>query len=244
MTATVSPLDRLALRARPNSPPILRQNWENLLFLHWPVEPAALRSLVPDPLELDLFDNQAWIGVTPLAMTGVRASVLPAIPGFNSFLELNVRTYVHYRGQPGVYFFSLDSSKVIPALAARFLYFLPYFKASMEFSTGGPIFHFSSKRLDSPAEFSADWQVGGPLGEAPPNSLEFFLVERYGLFVEIGGQIQIIRIHHRPWILEQAILHSCRSTMIGALGVPEPTSAPLAHFSYFLAVETWEPRPA
>ncbi|HEX9048081.1 MAG TPA: DUF2071 domain-containing protein, partial [Verrucomicrobiae bacterium] len=213
-------------------------------FLHWAVNPAALRPMVPDGLELDLFDDKAWIGVTPFAMTGVRASVLPPIPGLDSFLELNVRTYVHYRGQPGVHFFSLDSSKIIPALAARFLYFLPYFKANMEFSTGGPAFHFSSKRVDSPAEFRADWQVGGPRGEAPLNSLEFFLVERYALFVRIGGQIHIVRIHHRPWILEEAVVLSHRSTMIGALGLPEPTAAPLAHFSYFLAVETWEPRPA
>src|SRR4051812_29497664 len=101
MSASVA-VDRLALRTRPPGSPVMHQNWENLLFLHWPVAPAVLRPLVPGALEIDTFEDQAWIGITPFAVTQLGLFSLPPIPGLDSFLELNVRTYVLHRGLPGV----------------------------------------------------------------------------------------------------------------------------------------------
>jgi len=229
------------MRARPAGTPVMLQNWENLLFLHWPVDPAKLRPLVPMEMGIDVYDGQAWIGVTPFRMTGVRLNSLPEIPGLNSFLELNVRTYVHYDGKPGIYFFSLDASRIIPTLAARLFYFLPYFAADMRFVETGDGFQFTSRRLGSPAEFSAQWRVGGRLPDPPVDSLEFFLVERYGFFVKIGGEVHLVRVYHHPWILEEAEVTSCRSELIPGLGIPQPSGPPLAHFSRYLNVEAWEP---
>jgi uncharacterized protein len=233
----------MTIRLRPPGGPVLLQNWENLLFLHWQFEPAVIRPLVPKELEIDLFDNKAWIGITPFALTGLRLPSLPPIPGTSSFFELNVRTYVHYKGKPGIYFFSLDASKTIPTLAARFFYFLPYFKAQMTFSTDNGGFVFDSKRSASKADFLVRWKIGRDLGEAAADSLEFFLVERYAFFVKAGERIYLVRVHHAPWELHEAILHTCRSTMIESAGIAEPGSAPLAHFSRFLVVEAWEPQP-
>ena len=39
----------------PQSPWVMTQTWHELLFAHWPVETAALRDKVPDPLSLDTF---------------------------------------------------------------------------------------------------------------------------------------------------------------------------------------------
>ncbi|HZV34149.1 MAG TPA: DUF2071 domain-containing protein [Verrucomicrobiae bacterium] len=244
MSAIEHSINRLAIRERPSTGPVMLQNWENLLFLHWQIDPSLIRSLVPNELEIDTFDDQAWIGVTPFAMSGVRFNHLPAIPGLSSLLELNVRTYVHHDGVPGVYFFSLDASKAIPVIAARVLYAAPYFKADMHFARDGSAFDFRSKRFDASAEFSARWTVGKHLGEATLDSLEFFLVERYGFFVKDGGKLNLVRIHHRPWELEEATVLSHRSTMISRLGIRQPDAPPLAHFSRFLNVEIWEPRAA
>src|SRR5438477_9573339 len=112
-------LDRLAMRARPPGSPIMEQRWEELLFLHWPIEQSTIRSLVPSALEIDTFDQSAWIGITPFRLSGLRVHPMPAIPGTDSFNEVNVRTYVHYDGKPGIYFMSLDASALLPALAAR-----------------------------------------------------------------------------------------------------------------------------
>src|SRR5881296_4376481 len=110
---TAVSLDRLAMRARPQGSPVMYQNWGNLLFLHWPIDPTSIRPLIPEELEIDTSDGKAWLGITPFAMTGVRFVALPPVPGLESFLELNVRTYVHFKGMPGIWFFSLDASKLI-----------------------------------------------------------------------------------------------------------------------------------
>jgi uncharacterized protein YqjF (DUF2071 family) len=237
-------LDRLAMRAKPPGSPAMSQTWENLLFLHWPIDPGVIRPLIPAPLEIDTFEGNAWIGITPFAMTALRLNSFPSIPGIGSFLELNVRTYVHHDGVPGIWFLSLDASKLIPAMAARLLFMLPHFRADMEFVQNDTQFRFESKRTASAmAEFTATWQIGQRLREPHLDSLAFFLVERYGFFSGTDRGLSMTRIYHHPWILEEALVLSYRSTMIAAVGPPEPDNSPLAHFSRKMNVEVWAPTP-
>jgi uncharacterized protein YqjF (DUF2071 family) len=91
-------------RPLPERPFLMHQTWLNLLFAHWPVDPALIRPLIPAGLALDLWENRAWIGVVPFAMRGIaHRSGLP-IPGATAFPELNLRTYVTRDGKPGVWF--------------------------------------------------------------------------------------------------------------------------------------------
>jgi uncharacterized protein YqjF (DUF2071 family) len=232
--------ERLAMRSRPPGSPLMSQKWDNLLFLHWPIEPMLLRPLIPESLEIDTFEGSAWIGITPFAATNLRLMSLPPLPGFASFLELNVRTYVHYRGKPGVWFFSLDASKAIPATAARLLYTLPYFKAEMYMEQEADYFSFASTRsTDSRADFRARWLPGLKMRDPDVESLAFYLVERYALFVANDDTVNMARVYHHPWILHEAVVTDFESSMIDILGLPEPTSPPLVHFSPSLNVEIW-----
>src|SRR5437764_11600687 len=122
MVRTSTAVDRLAMRARPEGTPVMEQAWEDLLFLHWPIDEALIRPLIPASLEIDTFEGKAWIGITPFRLTGFRLMSLPPIPGFSAFNEINVRTYVHHDGKPGIWFFSLDASKILPAVGARVLF--------------------------------------------------------------------------------------------------------------------------
>ena len=47
----------------PRAPWLMTQSWHDLLFAHWPVDVSELRRAVPAALELDLFDDQAWLGI-------------------------------------------------------------------------------------------------------------------------------------------------------------------------------------
>ena len=239
-TESITSGERLAMRSHPLGSPLMSQNWDNLLFLHWPIEPMLLRPLIPEALEIDTFEGSAWIGITPFAATNLRLMALPPLPGFASFLELNVRTYVHYRGKPGVWFFSLDASKAIPATAARLLYMLPYFKAEMHMEQEADYFSFASTRsTDSRAGFRARWLPGLKMRDPDVESLAFHLVERYALFVAKDDTINMARVYHHPWILHEAVVTDYESSMIDILGLPEPTSPPLVHFSPSLNVEIW-----
>src|SRR5262249_39725517 len=80
----VSAIDRLAPSVRPSQRALMRQKWRDLLFVHWPIPPEALRPLVPPQLELDLFDGNAYVGLVPFTMTGVRPVGLSAVAGVPS----------------------------------------------------------------------------------------------------------------------------------------------------------------
>jgi uncharacterized protein YqjF (DUF2071 family) len=130
-------IDRLSIRARPSGLALMHQIWGQLLFMHWTIDEKLLRPLIPPQLSIDTFDGAAWIGEIPFTMWGIRASLLPPIPSTSAFHELNVRTYVHFDGVPGVWFFSLDAANRLAVWGARkFLSFAVLQRANV-FGTNG-----------------------------------------------------------------------------------------------------------
>lgn len=198
---TIDDADRLAVRARPAGWPIIYQHWGNLLFLHWSLPAESLRPLIPDPMIIDTFDGVAGIGITPFTMWGLRPAFLPLIPFLSESHELNVRTYVHLDGVPGIWFFSLDASNPIAALGARLTFHLPYFSARMTLKRRNHTLRFASSRNHphaAPAEFEAAWIAGDKLPQSDPGSLQFFLTEQYALYSDRGAALYRARIFHRP----------------------------------------------
>jgi uncharacterized protein YqjF (DUF2071 family) len=208
------------------------QTWDKLLFLHWPVAEEILRPLIAPRLSLDTFEGRAWVSVTPFTMWGIRPAFLPSLPVLSESHELNVRTYVHLDGVPGVWFFSLDASNALAVWGARLAYGLPYFRARMQLQEHHSVVHFISTRTHPgapAAQFDATWTGGDPLPPAAPGSLDCFLTERYCLYAARGGQLYRARIFHGPWPLRRAERLSFASTMLESQGLPTPREAPLLH---------------
>lgn len=219
------------------------QRWENVLFAHWRVEPAAIASKIPRGLTLDLREGAAWVAVTPFVITRLRLRGLPPIPGASRFPELNVRTYVTAGGKPGVWFFSLDAGSPLAVFFARRLYHLPYFSARIAVvERGGTISYRCSRgEAGSGPEFLADY---GPVGEpfrAAPGSLEEWLTGRYRLYAQSGGTLYRAEITHEPWALQKARAEIVRNTMPNASGIELPADSPLLHFSRALDVRVGWP---
>lgn len=238
-------VDRMALRSRPRKWPLMHQYWGKLLFMHWEVDADALRPLIPPPLEIDTFDEKSWVGVIPFTMWGIRGTGLPPLPGLSRCHELNVRTYVHLDGVPGVWFFSLDTAKSLAVWVGHTFFHLPYRKAEMHLRQEGETIHYRSRREDRrgpPASFEASWDPGDLLPKALPGSLEFFLTERYCFYAVRGGRVSRCRIFHSPWPLQRATLRSASSTMVEAAGLPSPVGQPLLHYAESLKVEIWPAR--
>jgi hypothetical protein len=222
------------------------QTWYDLLFAHWPIAPAEMRALVPEPLELDLCQDQAWVAVTPFRIAGLRPRGLPPLPGSARFPELNVRTYVRHRGLPGVYFFSLDAGSRSAVLGARLAYGLPYFFSDMALVDAGDWIRYRSRRVANPAaEFVGQYRPVGEPRMAPPGSIEHFLTERYCLYtVGVRGRVRRAHIHHVPWQLQRAEARIEKNTKAQAAGITLPGATPLLHFSGAMKVLVWWPEPA
>ncbi|MDT7690595.1 MAG: uncharacterized protein QOJ70_2982 [Acidobacteriota bacterium] len=210
--------------------------------MHWPVAVSTLRPLVPPQLSIDTFGGQAWVGVVPFTMWGVRPYFAPPVPGLNSFHELNVRTYVHHQGVPGVWFLSLDINSPVAKWGGRQFFFLPYHNAEMSLKQEGRKIFYHSRRasLDAPpAVFDAAWTMGEPLPQAETDSLEFFLTERYCLYSVQREQLYRCRVFHQPWPLCAAEVTAHNSTMLEVLGIHAPSGDPLVHYAEELKVDIW-----
>lgn len=242
---SIDAVDCLAVRNCPSGWPIMYQSWGELLFMHWPVPMDSLRPLIPEPLVIDTFDGVAWVGITPFTMWGLRPVLLPAVPFLSESHELNVRTYVHLDGVPGVWFFSLDANNPLAVWGARLAFHLPYFAARMSMERRDRTLHFASRRTHrhaAPAEFEASWTVGDRLPTPEPGSLDFFLIERYCLYTARADHLYRVRIFHRPWPLHTARLLSYSSTMVESQGLPSPEGEPLLHQQGDpLRVRVWPP---
>jgi uncharacterized protein len=223
----------------------MHQTWRDLLFAHWPVPRGELRRAVPEQMEIDTFDGEAWLAVVPFAMTGIRGRGLPAVPGVSAALELNVRTYVRAGGLGGVYFFSLDCTSRVMVETARAVYHLPYFRAAMSMRAEGKSIRYTSDRRDrrgSAAQFrAAYWPVSEPY-LAAKGSLERWLTERYCLFTtDTRGRLVCAHIHHAQWPLQRAAADFEVNTMAEPMGIAPPGSPPLLHFAKALDVKVWRP---
>lgn len=228
----------------PESPWIMEQGWYNLLFAHWPVLTAQLRPLVPRELELDSFEGNTWISLSPLFIRLRPRGCLPLGRLF-AFEELNCRTYVRHQGRGGIYFFSLDAHSALAVLGARIFYRLPYFHARMHLKQQGSGFRFDSYRSGgSRALFEAHYEPLAPPQFPEPGTLEHWLTERYCLYTVGSGQVYTADIHHARWPLQQVNAQILRENVSAAAGLTLSGPPALTHFSAQQEVIIWPLRKA
>lgn len=169
------------------------QEWNNALFLHWKIPFDELRKSVPERLELDTFEGEAYISLVAFQMQKIRPKHLPAVKFISDFEEINLRTYVINDGKAGVYFLNIEAEKYLSAFVARKLSGLPYEKSNI-FRKGN---RFSSqntfKKFHLEAEFEAKEKLETKTG------LDHWLTERYCLYLEDRNQLFRFDIHHKEW---------------------------------------------
>jgi len=229
----------------PDTPWLMTQSWNDLLFAHWHVDVAQLRHAVPAVFDLDLFNGEAWLGIVPFRMTNVGIRNVPSMPWLSAFPELNVRTYVRVGERPGVYFFSLDAGRRLAVAAARALLNLPYSYAVMSAERRGERVDYRSARGSQPyATFQAVYEPIDLPFVATAGSIEYFLTERYCLYHrDRRGRPYRLEIHHRPWALQRARADIKDNTMAAANHLTIGGSPALLHVARRQDVVAWPPAP-
>ena len=239
----IAEIDRIAPTRRPAEPRVMVQRWSRLLFLHWPLPAHEIAPLLPRGLDLDTHDGQAWVGLVPFVVSGARPVFLPPVPWISNFPEVNVRTYVHFRGtEPGVWFFSLDAASRVAVSAARAIYTLAYRHAAMAAEVEGSTVRFRSRRVapgPRPATCAIDYTPRGEITRAEPGTLEHFLVERYVLYAEDGGRLHRARVHHAPYPVQRADVPRLEEDLLLAAGIARPKREPLVHYASGVVVDVF-----
>lgn len=172
---------------------IIAQRWSHVLFLSFRCDPERIRQKIPSELEVDLFDGSAWLSIVPFRMSQIRFRFTPVLP-FGSLWELNLRTYVNYRGRPGIYFFTLDTDNWLGQKIARYCFHLPYRLRQMKGQVSDGRYRFESS-----SSFRMEARPGSVVGS---DALDAWLVERYHLYTDAKKRIYRGDVVHEPWQLK------------------------------------------
>ncbi|MEU1280927.1 DUF2071 domain-containing protein [Streptomyces sp. NPDC005805] len=210
--------------------PLLTQQWLDLAFVHWAVDPDAVAPLLPPGTVPDVYDGATYVGLVAFRMHEVGWLRLPGVPYFGSFPETNVRLYsVDGRGRRGVVFRSLDAARLVPVLAGRAGFRLPYTWSRMSVREEGPVVTYTSvRRWPGPrgARCRLVVRKGEPVAE--PSGLEHFLTARWALHTALPGGPAHLPNDHPRWPLHRAELLHCEEDLIAAAGLTAPLGEPVS----------------
>ena len=221
----------------------LSMRWRDGLFAHWPVDPSVVDAHLPDGVDVATYDGSAWLGIVTFVMDDIRPR---GIPVGRSFPEVNLRTYVEYEDDSGVYFFSLDADDHLSVSVARSAYSLPYYRAEMTVDRTDDGLRFRSERRhpgEPRARLDVTYRERDEASFVPDaDSLEGFLTENYRFYTR-GRRLYRGDISHDPWTLTPATATFHEESLFRAAGFEPPSGDPLLHVASPLDVSAGPLRP-
>lgn len=168
------------------------QEWHNTIFLHWELPVYFLQGHIPKEIELDTFNNMAWVSLVAFEVKNMRLRNMPSFPYISNFHEINLRTYVIKDGKPGIYMFSIETNKLAEVLLTRIFIGLPYKKSKIK----------QTEKLISNNDIlnqRLDLTIGKKRPLSEKTSLDFWLTERHSLYENCGNNVCRFDIHHKKW---------------------------------------------
>ena len=207
-------------------PALFDQDWRSVFFLHWALDPADVAPLLPRGTRPDTFDGATYVGLVPFRMVDAGLGRRHATPYLGTFLECNVRLYsVDDEGRHGVVFRSLEATRWVTAMSARWGYRLPYTWARMHVRQRGERWWWRSERCypRGGGSMRLAVEVGEPV---EPTDLEVFLTARWGLHSMLAGRTVWTPNEHEPWPLQGATIEQLDEDLVARAGLSvasEPT---------------------
>lgn len=220
---------------------IMLQEWEDMLFLHWPVSPKWIKPYIPPGLKIDTFHGFAWISIVSFKVSKTRLRYLPKIPYLPSMLQVNVRTYVERKGVKGIYFFTVETNKLSAVIGAR-LATLPYFHANMWMKEENRSYHMYSSRRGLLAKWEVIYQPSGGKFTPDQSSVDYWLLERYVLWTNKNNSLYQADISHENWEVSRAKFQIQDNTLFSFLPGQDQNIEPIAHYVNFKSSVNWIPR--
>ncbi|HST64428.1 MAG TPA: DUF2071 domain-containing protein [Mycobacteriales bacterium] len=212
---------------RPVRRTVFTQAWLDLAFVHWALDPDVVAPLLPAGVRPDVLDGMTQVGLIAFRMQGIGIGPTPGIPYFGSFAETNVRLYtVDEAGQRGVYFLSLDATRLVPVLVARALG-VPYLWSRMAVtSAGGEHAYDCRRRWPGPRGLTSRLVVRSGPPVTAPTELERFVTARWGLHLAGRTGTAYWPNEHPEWPLHRAELVHADTELLTAAGLPRPAAPP------------------
>ena len=190
------------LLSRPGEP-LFYANWDDVLFIHYEIEPDELERCIPYPL--DLYHGRAFVSLVAFTMRGMRPRLAGTLGAalfkpLASHYFLNVRTYVSLKGETGIYFMREWLSNRLAAWLGPWSFGLPYHFAKIEYLNDFEHEHECRGRVEAvDGSFHYRATLTNEVRSCAPESLDEFVLERYTAFTQFGNRRRFFRIWHTPW---------------------------------------------
>ena len=187
--------------------PLLLADWDDVLMIHYEVDPAELAPCVPFPL--DLHEGRGFVSLVAFSMRGMRPA-RGGQPGAWLFRPiaahgfLNVRTYVTVGGEPGIYFLTEHLDNRLSLRLGPPLFGLPYRFARIRYRHAWRTGHIEGRVTDprDGAAFTYRALASADPADYRPaaaGTLTEWLMERYAAYTARGAKRRRFRVAHDPW---------------------------------------------
>ncbi len=209
---------------------------QDVCFVSWEVDADAIEPLLPRTLELDSFDGKCYVTAVALRAEQMHFRGLPPLDDAAMYFELNLRTYVRYHDERGIFFLSVDGT---PGGAfdylARFMFRIPYHRSVMDMQEGETT-TFSSSRADkdAPGAFELVYNVDRTVEPtAPePGSFEEFICVRDLAFSRLLGITMQLEVRHPSWTLQPVTASKVDAAgLLAAADIALPAGEPSVLYS-------------
>ena len=195
---------------------------------------GKITSVTPYSLDIDTYQQMAWLGVVIFEIEGIYFRGLSPISVVFRFPEVNLRTYVQHKGKPGVFFLSLDVGNWASLTISKRWYHLLYCKAKISYRKEGYTFHCQSVRngnSHNPITFKGSFTTDLRSYFPEEGTIDHWLTERYCLYsLDRRGNIYCGDIHHSHGLLQKLPPTSVTIHFQHRLGL---TSAKMSRFFFF-----------
>lgn len=181
----------------PKRPWVHYQEWKNVVFLHWEIPKEILEALIPREVQLDTFENKAYVSLVPFTMKNTRIRYLPSNSLVSDFHEINLRTYIKKDNKAGVYFINMEAGKWISALLARVMTGFPYRYSRI--NRTAETYQASNKHIYTHLDLK--YKVQEQI--LKKSDLDRWLTERYCVYLTIHDALCYHEVHHQPWPLNR-----------------------------------------
>ena len=199
--------NRLAKRTIEKTPydPLFVADWAQPVFLHFSMNPDVLQPSIPFPLCCR--DGKAYLSLVAFTMRSMRFYWGGAITKWMtrpiaSHCFLNLRTYVKYGNNCGIYFVSEWLNNRISQRLGPITFGLPYRFARHDYRHDYEAGRFEGI-VDVPkgGEFRYSCEIDSAKGSeaCPSGSIDEFLLERYVAFTSTAKKKRYFRVWHEPW---------------------------------------------
>jgi uncharacterized protein YqjF (DUF2071 family) len=193
--------------------PLFYANWDNVLFIHYETKPDELQRCIPYPL--DLYESRAFVSLVAFTMGGMQPWLGGRLCATHHFL--NVRTYVRYQGEAGIYFMREWLSNRMATWLGPRSFGLPYQFGKIQYRNDLEHEHECRGCVEAnDGAFCYHATLKGELGGSAPASLDEFLLERYTAFTQSGDRHRFFRIWHERWLQASAKVEIVADKLIRA----------------------------